>query len=84
MQEVDKSLKVGYAVLLVDVDGDGKKDIVVVDSERVIWFENRLDLGRAGARARCRERRGDRALARMESIGRVGRPLDRSAAAAVP
>src|SRR5438128_1416339 len=39
-QEIDKSLKVGYAVLLVDVNGDGKKDIVVVDSARVIWFEN--------------------------------------------
>ena len=40
MQEIDKSLKVGYAVVLVDVNGDGKKDIVVVDTTRVIWFEN--------------------------------------------
>jgi hypothetical protein len=40
MQEIDKSLKVGYAVVLVDVNGDGKKDIVVVDADRVIWFEN--------------------------------------------
>jgi hypothetical protein len=40
MQEIDATLKVGYAVLLVDVNGDGKKDIVVVDTERVVWFEN--------------------------------------------
>src|ERR1019366_9368714 len=40
MQEIDKSLGVGYAVVLVDVNGDGKKDIVVVDTTRVIWFEN--------------------------------------------
>src|SRR6516225_8369852 len=40
MRELDKSLTVGYAVLLVDINGDGKPDIVVVDSHRVIWFEN--------------------------------------------
>lgn len=40
MQEIDTSLNVGYAVLLVDVNGDGKLDIVVVDTTRVVWFEN--------------------------------------------
>ncbi|MSQ93917.1 MAG: VCBS repeat-containing protein [Gemmataceae bacterium] len=40
MQELSEKLTVGYAVVLVDVNGDGKKDIVVVDSARVIWFEN--------------------------------------------
>src|SRR5207253_3369372 len=40
MQELDTSLKVGYAVLLVDLDGDGKKDIVVVDTTRVVWYQN--------------------------------------------
>src|SRR4051812_28178879 len=40
MQEIEKGLKVGYAVLLVDVNGDGKKDIVVVDTTRVVWYEN--------------------------------------------
>src|SRR5256885_2243207 len=40
MKEIDKSLKVGYAVLLVDLNGDGKKDIVVVDTTRVVWYEN--------------------------------------------
>jgi hypothetical protein len=40
MQEIDRSLGVGYAVLLVDLNGDGKKDIVVVDQTRVVWYEN--------------------------------------------
>jgi hypothetical protein len=40
MEEIEKSLGVGYAVLLVDVNNDGKKDIVVVDQKRVVWYEN--------------------------------------------
>jgi hypothetical protein len=40
MQEIATDLKVGYAVLLVDIDGDGKKDIVVVDTTRVVWYQN--------------------------------------------
>src|SRR5438876_5544943 len=40
VQEVATDLKVGYAVLLVDLNGDGKKDIVVVDTTRVVWYEN--------------------------------------------
>lgn len=40
MQEIDKTLKVGYGVVLADVNGDGKRDIIVADKERVIWFSN--------------------------------------------
>jgi len=40
MEEIDTSLKVGYAVLLEDLDGDGKRDIVVVDTTRVVWYQN--------------------------------------------
>ena len=40
MQEIDASLKIGYAVSLVDINADGKPDIVVVDKDRLIWFEN--------------------------------------------
>jgi hypothetical protein len=39
-EELPDRLKVGYAVLLVDVNADRKPDIVVVDTDRVIWFEN--------------------------------------------
>jgi FG-GAP-like repeat len=40
MQEIDRTLGVGYAVLIVDVNNDGKKDIVVVDKTRIVWYEN--------------------------------------------
>jgi hypothetical protein len=40
MREIEKGLGVGYAVLLVDVNGDKKRDIVVVDTHRVLWYEN--------------------------------------------
>jgi hypothetical protein len=40
MQEIETGLGVGYCVLLVDVDGDGKKDIVVADKTRVVWYQN--------------------------------------------
>jgi hypothetical protein len=40
MKEIDRGLDVGYAVLLVDINGDGKTDIVVVDTHRVVWYEN--------------------------------------------
>ena len=49
-QEIDRSLTVGYATLLEDINEDGKKDIIVVDSHRVIWFENptwKMQIGRA-------------------------------------
>ncbi len=40
VQEFEKGLGVGYAVLPVDVNGDGKPDLVVVDQKRVLWYEN--------------------------------------------
>jgi hypothetical protein len=40
IQEIETGLGVGYAVRLVDVNGDEKLDIVVVDTERVVWYEN--------------------------------------------
>ena len=39
-QEIETKLTVGYATVLVDVNHDGKIDIVVVDSNRVLWYEN--------------------------------------------
>jgi hypothetical protein len=40
VQEISQRLTVGYAVRLVDVNQDGRTDIVVVDTDRVIWFQN--------------------------------------------
>jgi hypothetical protein len=33
-------LGVGYAVLTIDVSGDGRLDIAIVDSKRFVWLEN--------------------------------------------
>ncbi len=40
VQELETKLGVGYAVLVADVNGDGKPDLVVVDTTRVVWYEN--------------------------------------------
>jgi hypothetical protein len=40
MQEIETGLSVGYAVIFADVNHDGKPDIVVVDTSRVLWYEN--------------------------------------------
>jgi len=40
MAEPERELGVGYAVSLVDLNSDGTLDIVVVDTERVLWYEN--------------------------------------------
>ncbi len=40
MQEIDAQLKIGYAVLTADINGDKKPDIVVVDQLQIVWYEN--------------------------------------------
>lgn len=40
VEELAVTLKVGYAVRSLDVNADGKLDIVIVDSKRVLWLEN--------------------------------------------
>ncbi|MBI1899943.1 MAG: VCBS repeat-containing protein [Planctomycetia bacterium] len=40
MQEIETKLGVGYAVRLLDMNGDKKLDIAVVDTNRVVWYEN--------------------------------------------
>ena len=39
-QEIDAGLSIGYAVLVADIDGDKKPDIVVVDKHKVVWYQN--------------------------------------------
>ncbi len=40
MQEIDTALKIGYAVITADIDGDKKLDIVVVDQHKIVWYQN--------------------------------------------
>src|SRR5689334_16699122 len=40
MQEIATDLKVGYATVVVDMNDDQRPDIVVVDTMRVVWYEN--------------------------------------------
>ena len=39
-QELPTKLGVGYAVRLLDMNGDQRLDICIVDSERILWLEN--------------------------------------------
>src|SRR5687768_1620099 len=39
-QELPTRLEVGYAVRLVDMNGDRRLDIAIVDSKRFLWLEN--------------------------------------------
>ena len=39
-QEISKDLTVGYAVRVLDMNEDARPDVLVVDSKRIIWFEN--------------------------------------------
>lgn len=39
-EELKTQLTVGYAVRLLDMNGDQKLDIAIVDSERILWLEN--------------------------------------------
>jgi aldos-2-ulose dehydratase/isomerase family protein/VCBS repeat protein len=38
--ELPTRLTVGYAVRLIDMNGDQRLDICIVDSERILWLEN--------------------------------------------
>ena len=40
--ELKTRLSVGYAVRLLDMNEDGKQDIVIVDSKRFLWLEKRV------------------------------------------
>jgi hypothetical protein len=39
-QELPTKVTVGYAVRLLDMNGDRRLDIAIVDSDRILWLEN--------------------------------------------
>ncbi len=40
VQEIDRGLKIGYAVIAVDIDGDQWLDLVVADQHQIAWYRN--------------------------------------------
>lgn len=40
VEQPPTELTVGYAVRLLDMNGDNRTDIVVLDSKRIVWLEN--------------------------------------------
>ena len=40
MQTIDDKVGIGYGVQLADMNADGKTDILLVDKDKVAWYEN--------------------------------------------
>lgn len=38
--EIDSKIGIGYGITTADVDGDKKPDIVLVDKDQVVWYQN--------------------------------------------
>ena len=39
-QDIDVEVGIGYGLQLADMNGDGKTDIVLVDKNKVVWYQN--------------------------------------------
>lgn len=40
VQELDRELAIGYAVIATDIDGDHDLDLVVADQLQIVWYQN--------------------------------------------
>jgi hypothetical protein len=55
-QELATQLDVGYAVRLLDMNRDGRIDIAIVDSNRILWLENPAGMSTSSLPTRTRPR----------------------------
>ncbi|HVJ46728.1 MAG TPA: FG-GAP and VCBS repeat-containing protein, partial [Luteolibacter sp.] len=39
-QTIDDKISIGYGLAVADVDGDGKQDILLVDTAETVWYQN--------------------------------------------
>ncbi|MFL2923455.1 MAG: FG-GAP and VCBS repeat-containing protein [Limisphaerales bacterium] len=39
-QTIDDSIKIGYGLAIEDVNGDGRKDILLADAHQIVWYES--------------------------------------------
>ena len=40
MQTIDDKVGIGYGIQLADMNADAKTDILLVDKDKVAWYEN--------------------------------------------
>lgn len=38
--EIDHQIEIGYGLAIADVNGDGKKDVLLADKQQIVWYEN--------------------------------------------
>ena len=39
-QDIDTKVEIGYGLAIADVNGDGKKDVLLADKNLIVWYEN--------------------------------------------
>lgn len=39
-EQIDDQVSIGYGTVIADVDGDGRKDILLADKEAFVWYQN--------------------------------------------
>ncbi|HAM73678.1 MAG TPA: hypothetical protein DCM86_18750 [Verrucomicrobiales bacterium] len=37
---VDTNIAIGYGIAAADIDGDGKRDIILADKNQIVWYKN--------------------------------------------
>lgn len=46
-QTIDDKIRIGYGVVIGEIDGDGKPDILLADARQIVWYKNPGAAGKA-------------------------------------